>query len=74
MKEGEATETRNVEAESCQTVEVDVLNNFIIGPETPKDNYVVQLLCSTPENVLEEETKTTEVKEPQNTVIMVLKY
>lgn len=69
MKEGEVS----VEAESCQSVEVDVLNNFIIGPETPKDNYVVQLLCSTPENIIEDETKTPEPAGLQKIVIIVLK-
>ncbi|KAG8259502.1 Bromodomain-containing protein 8 [Homalodisca vitripennis] len=65
MKEVEASVSASIEDDSCQTVEPDALNNCIIGSETPKDNYVVQLLCSTPENVLEEEAKTPELKESQ---------
>uniref|UniRef100_A0A1B6G3A2 Bromo domain-containing protein n=1 Tax=Cuerna arida TaxID=1464854 RepID=A0A1B6G3A2_9HEMI len=68
MKEVETSVSVNIEDDSCQTVEPDALNNFIIGSETPKDNYVVQLLCSTPENVLEEEAKTPELKDSQQPV------
>ncbi|XP_054271723.1 bromodomain-containing protein 8-like [Macrosteles quadrilineatus] len=61
--DSEAAESLDGASDNGEIKETEAeVDNFIIGPETPKNNYVVQLLYSTPDNSMEEESKTPEVK------------
>ncbi|XP_054271724.1 bromodomain-containing protein 8-like [Macrosteles quadrilineatus] len=67
-EDSEAAESLDGASDNGEIKETEAeVDNFIIGPETPKNNYVVQLLYSTPDNSMEEESKTPEVKRSPKT-------
>lgn len=68
LKEEEVEAEVVGEVETSEAVDVEALNT-IMGPETPKDNYVIKRLCSTPENELEDDDKS---KSPHKTVTFLV--